>query len=187
MNSLHRFRQALLIVTVVLLGRAAHAVDLIPLYTKQGYEAIDGCCQSASPRGGAGGVLRLELGDWGTWDVFGMSDIKWNELALLRPVYLVGQPIRLDPTLDGSTSVKRIRRYSLLWAYGGGFFTHNTRTTQFDLATLVGGLTLVNHLEFQYSLSDRFSLVLMARAGIAFSLDDFGLIFAPLAGFLVRF
>ncbi len=162
------------------------AVDVIPLYSQQQYTSMGGCCQSASSRNGAAGILRLDVADYGTWDVYGMSDRKWNEIALLKPVYLIGEPVTFDPTSDGVSQVRRVPRYTLIWSYGGGFFTHNTRTEQFDLATLVVGVSLLSHLEFQYALTDQFSLVAVARAGLAVAVDDRGVVVAPLFGFLWR-
>jgi hypothetical protein len=164
----------------------SQAFEIIPLYSHQAYYALDGCCQSASARRGGAGILRLELEKLGTWDLYGMSDMKWSEVALLRPQYLVGAPIEYDPSLDGVTKVRRIRRYSVLWSYGVGLFTHNTRTVRFDLATLVTGVSVLSHLELQYSLTDQFSLVAIGRAGAALSLDDRGLVLAPMLGFLWR-
>jgi hypothetical protein len=164
----------------------AQAFEIIPLYTHQRYFALDGCCQSASPREGWAGILRLELEPLGMWDLYGMSDRKWSEAALLRPQYLMGAPIKYDPSLDGITRTRRVQRYSLLWSYGVGFFSHNTRTVKFDLATLVSGLTVLSHLELQYSINDQFSLLVIGRAGAALSLDDSGLVLSPMIGFLWR-
>jgi hypothetical protein len=164
----------------------SQAFEIIPLYSHQRYFALDGCCQSASARGGGAGILRLELEQLGTWDLYGMSDMKWSEAAFLRPQYLVGAPIEYDPSLDGVTKVRRIRRYSVLWSYGVGLYTHNTRTVRFDLATLVTGVSLLSHLELQYSITDQFSLVAIGRAGAALSMDDRGLVLSPMLGFLWR-
>jgi hypothetical protein len=162
------------------------ALDVIPLYSSQQYTSLGGCCQSAPTRDGVAGILRMDVGDFGTWDVYGMSDTKWNEISLLKPVYLIGKPITFDPTMDGITKVRRVPRYTLIWSYGGGFFTHNTRTTRLDLAALVTGINLLNHLEFQYSLADNLSFVAIARAGAAFSFDDRGIVIAPVFGLLWR-
>jgi hypothetical protein len=162
------------------------AFQIIPLYASQQYTALDGCCQSTDARAGGAGILRTEFGNFGTFDVFGFSDRKWNEVSLLKPVYLIGHPVSFDPTLDGVTSVRRVPHVIVLWSYGGGFFSHSTRTKQFDLATLVSGITLVNHFEIQYSLTDRFSLVAMARLGAAVSMDDRGFVMAPFLGILWR-
>jgi hypothetical protein len=171
---------------VLSLSGKAWAMDVIPLYTSQKYTTLGGCCQSAPTRNGGAGILRLSHEAFGTWDVFGMSDIKWNEIALLKPVYLMGEPTLFDPTLDGISKVRRVRKYTVVWSYGGGFYQHNTRTTRFDLATLVSGLTLMNHFEFQYSLTDKLSLVGIARVGAAISFDDRGLILNPMVGLLWR-
>jgi hypothetical protein len=164
----------------------SQALEIIPLYSNQNYTKLGGCCESAPNRSGAAGILRYHMEDYGTWDVYGMSDRKWNEIALLKPVYLFGQNPEFDPTLDGITKVRRIQKHSLIWSYGVGLYTHNTKTTRFDLAALVTGLTVLNHFEFQYAINDRFSLIAVGRVGVALSLDDQGFVTAPLFGFLWR-
>jgi hypothetical protein len=174
------------LVVVMLVACKSIALEIIPLYSNQNYTKLGGCCESAPNRSGAAGILRYNMADYGTWDIYGMSDRKWNEIALLKPVYLVGQNTGFDPTLDGITKVRRIQKYSVIWSYGAGLYTHNTKTTRFDLAALVTGLTVLNHFEFQYAINDRFSLIAVGRVGIALSIDDQGFVTAPLFGFLWR-
>lgn len=175
------------IIAFLLLGSfPAAAMEIIPLLTRQQYMALDGCCQSSSARWGGGGILRLSLEEVGTWDIYGMSDMKWNEVALLKPTYLIGTPVHFDPSMDPVTKVRRVPKYTVIWSYGAGLYTHNTRTTRFDLASLVTGFSFINHFEFQYALNDSFALVAVGRLGLGLSFDDRGLIVAPLFGFLWR-
>lgn len=170
----------------------ARGLEFVPLLTSQSYHALDGflglgaCCQSARSRTGLGGIVRSRFETIGTWDVFGMTDIKWNEVTLLKPVYLIGEEVKFDPSFESPTKVRRVRRYILIWSYGVGLFAHNTRTRRFDLPTLVSGISAVSHFEFQYSLGDQFSLVGVARIGAGLSLDDQGTIINPMFGFLWR-
>jgi hypothetical protein len=191
-----RLSRALGLVALLgLLGfsQPARSLEVIPLLTTQSYVATDGflglggCCKSGTLRSGIGGIVRSNFESIGTWDVFGMSDIKWNEVAVLRPVYLLGEEVKFDPNLDSSTQIRRVRRYTLIWSYGAGIFTHNTRTREFDLATLVTGITVISHFEFQYSINDMLSLVAVARVGAGLSLDDVGAIINPMGGLLWRF
>jgi len=137
-------------------------------------------------RGGTAGIVRLNFEKIGTWDIFGMSDTKWSEASLLRPIYLIGERVVFDPTTDSSTQVRRVPRSTLVLSYGGGFFTHNTRTKRFNLASLVTGISLVLHLEYHYALSDQFSIVALGRVGAALSFDDRGTMIAPMLGLLWR-
>ncbi len=180
------------VIGILSFSQPARCLEVIPLLTSQSYVALDGflglggCCKSGTLRTGVGGIVRSNFESIGTWDVFGMSDIKWNEVAVLRPVYLIGEEVKFDPNLDSSTQVRRVRRYTLIWSYGVGLFTHNTRTREFDLATLVTGISAISHFEFQYSLNDQFSLVGVARVGAGLSFDDQGAILNPMLGVLWR-
>jgi len=166
--------------------RSAASLELIPLYTSQTYLALDGCCKSSNMRAGTAGIVRLDFEKIGSWDIFGMSDTRWNEASFLRPIYLLGDKVVYDPAFDSSTQVRRVPQSTLVLSYGGGFFTHSTRTKNFDLAALVTGITLVLHLEYQYALSDKFSVVAIGRVGAALSLDDRGTMLAPMVGLLWR-
>jgi hypothetical protein len=185
-SRLNRTLFASLLLAITVGALPAQSLEVLPLYTSQSYFALDGCCQSAAMRGGSAAIVRVNFEKIGTWDLFGMSDMKWNEASLLRPIYLIGDRVVYDPSIDSSTQVRRVPRSTLVLSYGGGFFTHNTRTKQFSLASLVTGISLISHLEYQYAISDQFSLVAVGRVGVGLSLDDRGAIFSPMLGLLWR-
>ena len=165
---------------------AGSASELTAYLGGQTFNSLDDCCQSVPFRMGYGVGIRLDsLGS--TWEGFGYTDTKWAEVSILKTHYLNGEFAQGDIGGDLDLQVLRIKRLQFLASYGAGFFIHTTTTVKYNLPVVVNGILLVGHLEGQYMLNDRFSLVGLGRAGVAVGNDGFGYIGAALGGVLFRF
>lgn len=126
--------------------------------------------------------MRLNLDDGGLWDVVGYSDRRWNEFSVMRRSYLVGGPAPADPSSDNAIRVQRVKHWNAYWSYGAGFFTHSTRTIQFDLPAAASGFSVNAEAGMSYGLNDHWSVTPAFRLGVALGADDRGVVHSILLG-----
>lgn len=145
-----------------------------------------GCCTGVPLRGGYGLGLRIENSGQ-VWQGFGYTDFRWAEISALKSTYLIGEYTKADPGSTSESTVTRLKRWQLIVSYGVGFFVHTTTTVRYDLPVVLNGFLGVAHLETQYALNDRYSLIGLGRLGAAISLEDKSMFAAGLGGLLYRF
>lgn len=150
------------------------------------YVRIDGCCVSSSERTGVAVDLKLNVETY-RLQLFGYTDRKWSEAALLVPISILGEHSGLDPSDDTSIEVRRISKFKLVFSPGLGYFVHSTRTQRFDLPALTSGVTVIGQLGAEYSFNDTWSLSGILRFAAGIAADDKGLSSGLLLGILYRY
>lgn len=165
-----------LFVLLALAPAMASALEVEPFVASLSHQRIDGCCQSTGTRSGIGARIRMDLDERGLWDVVGYSDRRWSEFSIMRRSYLTGGPAALDPSGDAAIQVQRVKHWNTFWSYGAGFFSHSTRTIQFDLPAAASGFSINGEAGLGYVLNDHWSVSSAFRLGLAVGADDRGIV-----------
>lgn len=137
------------------------------------HSTLGGCCTSSGGKTGGGVLARFDVRSVGELDIAGYSDGRWSEGSVLYPVYLLGGVRQVDAG-NGSSSitVQTVADWRLITSVGGGYFSHTTRTTTFDLPTLVTGLFITDLNQIMYSWDDHLSFGAILQLTFAMSQSD---------------
>lgn len=163
-----------------------NALEIQPYIGALKYTHFDGCCQSSPSRVGTGVLIRDKFFQDSEWDLIGYSDRKWSEVSILKPFYFMGEPFQIDPSADSSIQVRRLNRWIGIVSVGGGYFVHSTRTIQFDLPSLVSGLSLTSHAQIRYTINDQWAVASALHFGIGAAADERGYLSGFFLGFNYR-
>lgn len=164
----------------------ANALEFEPFLGNLNYQRLDGCCYSSGNRIGSGVLVRLDTKSSGEWDFIGYSDTRWSEFSVHKPTYWIGDSSPLDPSPDPSTSVRRLKTWKVIGSYGGGFFSHSTRTVKFDLPAISSGFTANGQMALVYTINDKWALTGTLRIGLSFAADDRGFLTGTFLGLNYR-
>jgi len=107
-------------------------------------------------------------------DIAAFTDRRWTEFVILKPLFLMGESSVLDPSGDANIKVRRVSDWKFVFSYGGGYFTHSTRTKNFDLPAITNGIVFTSQSQLGYSINDRLAVVGILQFGIAWAKDDKG-------------
>lgn len=163
--------QIALATLLTLATSAAHAVELIPFTGYNDVTPISGCCQHLAPSLGYGILARITkvskvIGDI---ELGGFSDFRYSEGSVAKYLYLIGSGPQTDPISGAEVTVTRYTTMTLSLSYGLGFFSHNTKTTQYSLPALNAGLLAFSRFNLSYLLSDVWSLTSLVTFGLGYS------------------
>jgi hypothetical protein len=128
---------------------------------------------------GSGLLARLDLNFVGDTEISAYSNGSFNSGQIAKAYYIIGQPNRINTenpqVYDPQMTVKYVSSWKWILSPGVGFFSHTTRTKNFDLPALVSGtsLGLTNH--FIYSLGRAWGLSFSPQIIYTYSSSDQGL------------
>lgn len=150
----------------------AEALELTLYGGALSHTAVSGCCSSSGVKTGGGILGRFDFDRLGQLEFSGYSDGRWTEGLILRPLYVIGQPAKIDTGAGDLVEAQTIANLRWISSVGGGYFSHTTNSRKFDLPVLVTGLTLSNMNQFLYSIDDRWSAAGMLQLTLGWSRSD---------------
>lgn len=163
------------------------AFSVQPYVGTLSYAHLDGCCQSSGSKIGTGIRVRMTLDDAKEWDLFGYTDRRWSEFAILKPAVIHGTYYDKDPApFTESIRVARMSYWNWIFSYGGGYFIHSTRTLRYDLPAITSGFSLLGQSQWNYTLDDKYSLFAMLHLGIGLATDEKGYLYGAFLGGSIR-
>lgn len=165
-------RPLLFVFAWLLYSQSAGAVELSFYGGPLSHSALGGCCSSSGTKFGGGVLGRLDLEKIGDIELLAYSDGRWSEGEVLKPFYILGGKSSADGASGEMIDVKTVHSWRWISSFGGGYFSHTTRTVKFDLPALVTGLSLSNFNHILYSLDDHWSLGATVQISVAISTSD---------------
>lgn len=170
-------------------GEQACGVDIMPYTGIVDITPISGCCKKVESSVGFGAIVRIQkvnksIGDL---EVSGFSDFKYSEANLSKYIYLIGGAAQTDPLSSSEVSILRLSAFTLSLSYGLGFFSYNTKTTQYNLPILVAGIQGLSRLMLSYTLTDVLSINTLVSFGLGYSFDTLNFNLGTGVGITYRF
>jgi hypothetical protein len=170
----------------LLISQASHAFEIQPSVGSLTHQRVDGCCISTGNKTGFGLLVRTDTKNAGTWDFLGYSDRNWSEFAVLKPLQLMGEARRYDPSPDGNIRIQRTKNWDAILSYGAGYFVHSTRTTAFNLPTNSSGISLTTQTHVAYNWNDQYAVVGTFHLGLGLGIDNKGYLWGTFLGLRYR-
>lgn len=140
------------------------------------HSSLSGCCQNGGSKSSYGVLVRLNLKYLDDTEISAYSNGSFSTGQIAKVYYLLGQPNRTNQNLPQISDAQITTKYVSSWKWiispGLGYFSHTTRTKNFDLPALVSGtsFSLTNH--FVYSLTRAWSLSLSPQMIYTYSPSD---------------
>lgn len=151
---------------LLLLSPGVQAIQVSMITGVNSHSSQEGCCSSAGSRMGIGiageisELLETEI------HLLAFSTGRWNEANLLLPIYWRGAPTRENPGIDRGETIKYVSRWRVYSSFGLGYFSHATKTKEFQIPILISGGLLTNLNTIRYSFQEKWSLQLSAQFGL---------------------
>ncbi len=155
-----------------IIGGTANALELHAYGGPLGHSNLGGCCTSSGTKIGGGLLGRLDLDVTGEIQLLAYSDGRWSEGQILKPFYIIGGSSGADGAAGELVNVRTVHDWRWLTSFGGGYFSHTTKTKKFDLPVLVTGITLSAFNHLLYSINDKWSVGGLAQISVGISASD---------------
>ena len=162
-----------LVASITFCASTGKAIDLFPVVGMVDRTPASGCCRKMDSQMGFGMLTRFPTNSvLGDIEMFGFSDFRWSEVSAAKFIYILGEAPKVDPVSTPELTIKRFTMWTMTLSYGAGFFTHNTRTTGYNLPTLVTGGELVSRGHLTYHINDSWFAGGLLSFALAFSAVD---------------
>jgi hypothetical protein len=160
-------------VFISLLGSASvQALELSAYGGPLGHATLGGCCRSSGNKIGGGLLGRITLSATGEIELLAFSNGRWSEGQILKPFYILGGSTTMDVGAGDLVEAKALHDWRWITSFGGGYFSHTTRTQKFDLPVLVTGLVFSAFNQVLYSIDDKWSAGGILQVSVGMSASD---------------